>query len=65
VIAFRRGERAVFFFGFAKNERSNIDNDELDEFRRLAHVYLHLSANKMPALIEDNELLEVNNDEAD
>jgi hypothetical protein len=58
VIAFRRGERAVFLFGFAKNERSNIDDDELDEFRRLAHVYLHLSANKIAALIENNELME-------
>jgi hypothetical protein len=65
VIAFQRGERAVFFFGFAKNERSNIDSDELEEFRHLAHVYLQLSANKIAALIEDNELMEVNNDEAD
>ena len=24
VIAFRRGDRAVFLYGFAKNERSNI-----------------------------------------
>jgi hypothetical protein len=59
VIAFRRGERAVFFLGFAKNERSNIDNDELEEFRRLAHVYLHLGANKIAALIEDNELMAI------
>jgi hypothetical protein len=65
VIAFRRGERAVFLFGFAKNERSNIDDDELDEFRRLARVYLHLSANKIAALIEDDELMEVSNDETD
>jgi hypothetical protein len=62
VIAFRRGKRAVFFFGFAKNDRSNIDGEELDEFRRLAQVYLELSAEKIAALIEDNELMEVTAD---
>jgi hypothetical protein len=51
--------------GSARNERSNIDIDELDEFRRLAQDYLHPSANKIAALIEDNELMEVKNDEAD
>lgn len=30
LIAYRRGERAVLLFGFAKNERATIDDDELD-----------------------------------
>jgi hypothetical protein len=64
VIAFRRRERAVFFFGFAKNERSNIDDEELEEFKCLAHVFLELSAKKIAALIEDNELMEVTDDQA-
>lgn len=63
MIAFRRGKRAVFLFGFAKNERSNINNEELEEFRRLAHVFLQLSAEKIAALIENSELLEVSDDE--
>lgn len=59
VIAFRRGERAVFLFGFAKNERSNIDGEELQEFKRLAHVFLELNAKQIAALMEDDELMEV------
>jgi hypothetical protein len=59
VIAFRRGEREVFLFGFAKNERGNIDGEELREFKRLAHVFLELSAQQIAALIEDNELTEL------
>jgi hypothetical protein len=62
VIAFRSGERAVFLFGFAKNERGNIDGEELQEFRSLAHVFLELNAEQITALIEDNELIEVNDD---
>ena len=63
VIAFRRGDRAVFLYGFAKNERSNIDAEELDEFRRLARGFLGLTAQEIGALIAENELMEVNDDE--
>jgi hypothetical protein len=63
VIAFRRGDRAVFLYGFAKNERSNIDAEELDEFRRLARGFLELTAQQIGALIAENELMEVNDDE--
>jgi hypothetical protein len=65
VIAFRRGERAVFLFGFAKNERSNIDDEELQEFKRLALVFLELNAGQIATLIDDNELMEVRDDKAD
>ena len=60
VIAFQRGDRAVFLYGFAKNERSNIDAEELDEFRR---GFLELTAQQIGALIAENELTEVNDDE--
>ena len=63
VIAFQRGDRAVFLYGFAKNERSNIDDEELDEFRRLARGFLELTAQQIGALIAENELMEVNDDE--
>lgn len=63
VVAFRRGERAVFLFGFAKNERSNIDGEELQEFRRLAHVFLELNTKQIAALIEENELMEMSDGE--
>jgi hypothetical protein len=63
VIAFRRGDRAVFLYGFAKNERSNISAEELDEFRRLARGFLELTAEQIRALIAENELMEVNDGE--
>lgn len=63
IIAIRRGERAVFLYGFAKNERSNIDDDELGEFLRIARKYLALTGQQIAALIAENELMEVINDE--
>ena len=63
VIAVRRGDCAVFLYGFAKNERSNIDADELEEFRRLARGYLGLTAQQIAMLIAENELMEVTDDD--
>ncbi len=62
VIAIKRGDRAVFLYGFAKNERGNIDADELEEFRQLARGFLDLTAEQIAALIADNELMEVTDD---
>ncbi len=59
VIAFRRGERSVFLYGFAKSERANIDRDELDALREVARAYLELDAKKIAAAIAAEELLEV------
>jgi hypothetical protein len=43
VIAYRRGDRAIFLLGFAKNERDNVDDEELDELKALARGFLRLN----------------------
>lgn len=65
VIAFKRGERSVFLYGFAKSERANIDRDELDALREVARAYLELDPKKVEAAIAAGELLEVRYDETD
>jgi len=59
VLAFRRGERSVFLYGFVKSERANIDDDELEALRDIARTYLELDAQKIEAAIAAGELLEV------
>jgi hypothetical protein len=59
IIAYRRGDRAVFLYGFAKNERGNIDDDEQVELRRLARGYLGLDDDEIEAAIAEDKLLEV------
>lgn len=40
LIAFRSGERAVFLYGFGKNERDNIDDKEKKALKLLAGQFL-------------------------
>ncbi len=63
MIAVRRGDLAVFLYGFAKSERSNIDAEELEQFRRLARGYLGLTESQIGALIAENEFIEVTDDD--
>lgn len=65
LIAYRRGERAVFLFGFAKNERANIDDDELEEWRHVGRLYLALDERKIEAAMTAQELTEVRYGEED
>ena len=59
VIAYRRGERAVFLFGFAKNERANLDDDELGYWQQVGRGYLSLDDEGLEAAITADELAEV------
>lgn len=47
VVATNLGDRWFFLFGFAKNERSNIDTDELEALQELAKQYLALDEQQL------------------
>jgi hypothetical protein len=59
IVAYRRGERAVFLFGFAKSERANLDDDELAAWRRIGRSYLALDDELLDAAVAADELVEV------
>ena len=59
MVLFRTGTRAFFVYGFAKNERDNIELDELTEFRRLAAKMLNYSDAELRHAISNNKLTEV------
>ena len=65
VIAYRAGQRSVFLYGFAKSERDNIDDKELDDLRKLARLYLSFSEQRIAAALEESELREVVYDDED
>jgi hypothetical protein len=65
LIAFRRGERAVFLFGFAKSERGNIRPHHLVELRLYAQRWLSFDDKGIGRPIADGDLYEVQCDEAD
>ncbi|WP_346772649.1 type II toxin-antitoxin system RelE/ParE family toxin [Methylosinus trichosporium] len=63
IIAYQEKERAVFLYGFAKNERENIEPDELEDLRLVARGWLEATAERIEAAIADGALQEVQHDE--
>jgi hypothetical protein len=59
IVAYQRGSRAVFLFGFAKSDRENLDDDELAYWRRVGRAYLGLDDDGLEAAITADELMEV------
>ena len=59
VIAYRASQRSVFLYGFAKSERDNIDDRELDDLKKLARLYLSYTDGQIAAAVHERELREV------
>src|SRR5712691_11696237 len=59
VIAYKRGTRAVFIHGFAKNERANISRDELATLKELASQILAYDDKTLAQAVAFGTLIEV------
>ena len=59
IIAYRAGKRSVFLYGFGKNERDNIDGDELARWKTAGRVILEGDADWIESAIADGHLTEV------
>ena len=51
--------RSVFLFGFAKNERENIEDAELSTLREIAAIFLKADGQKIAQALKDGTLVEV------
>jgi hypothetical protein len=60
LVATNKGSRCVFLYGFPKNERSNIDQDEEAALKKLAAHLLSLSAPDLGTAVKAGELIEIN-----
>lgn len=65
LVATNKGKRWVFVFGFPKNERSNIDQDEVDALKKLAAHLLSLTAQAIVMAQDAGEVMEVDCDAQD
>jgi hypothetical protein len=61
VIAFRSGRRSVFLYGFAKSDRDNIGDRELDDLKKLARLFLNYTDEQIAVGVARTELKEVKN----
>ena len=63
IVCYRAENRAVFLYAFAKNERDNIDSDELIELRRIGANWLNATATTLGEALRDGTLQEVDRGE--
>jgi len=63
IILFRKGERAFFVYGFAKSERENIAPEEEVVFRKSAKSLFALSEMEIEALLNEEVLTEINDED--
>lgn len=59
IVLFRHDERAVFMYGFPKNERGNISTNELKQFREAAKHMFALTEDQILKLLEQGDFVEV------
>ena len=62
IVLFRRGDRAFFVYGFAKNDRENLRRDELKAFRMLAGEMLGLDEAGLGTALTNGTIIEVSGD---
>jgi hypothetical protein len=63
IVFYRRDTRAVFAYGFAKNDRDNIDPNELRDFRDAARTILALTEADMNKAVTNGAFREITEDE--
>jgi hypothetical protein len=54
-----RSDRAIFLFGFAKNERDNIDDKQLTTLREIVASWFAADERKIAQALKDGILIEV------
>lgn len=61
IILAKAGTFWIYEYLFAKQDRANIDDDELIEFRKLAKVYGTLTPKQVNRLLQDQDWMEICN----
>ncbi len=59
IILFRKGDKAFFVYGFAKNVLDNIDKADVKGFKKLAKVVLSASDQQVESLLKKGEIEEI------
>ena len=62
LVATNNGSRWFFVYGFEKNDRANIEDDELEALRDIAAQLLARTGRQLDEAVEDGSLQEICND---
>lgn len=59
LVAFKEDDKVFFIFGFAKNERANVSDHELQALKLLAKELLNYPAATLTKAVDADELIEI------
>ncbi len=59
IVVYKENEKAIFLYGFGKNEQDNISKTELSYFKKLGNDFLTLDEKQIKQLIEQKSLFEI------
>lgn len=59
IVAYKRHNIAIFLFGYAKNERENIEDDELESLKEIANAWLKCKEQEINRSLENGTLKEL------
>lgn len=59
IVLAKGGRHWVYVYLFAKKDRANIDESELEDFRILAKGYASLKDEQLATLLKENDLMEI------
>jgi len=59
IIAFKKDDKAFFVYGFAKNEKANIDETEKKIYKELASLLLSYSDKDVAVALKNKKFIEV------
>ena len=65
LVFFRHEERAIFAFGFAKSNKTNLSAAELKVYKQAAKIVLALTQVQIDIEVREERLFEVNDDAQD
>lgn len=63
LLAYQRGDKAFFVYGFAKNVRADISDTELKALKLYAAVLLNYATSELNKAVSSGALIEVGNDD--
>ena len=63
MIVYQENEKAIFLYGFGKNEKENIDKSELHYFKKLGNDLLALNSDQLEASIRQKILFDLEEEE--
>lgn len=59
IVVYKKGDRAIFLYGFGKNEKDNIDKTELQYFKKLGKDLLSLEFVQLEQSIKQEILFDL------